>query len=273
METSTVPEKAPGRKSSPATIARIGVVVVALVAIALSSVAIARSAPGAGAVSRQRLKVLLDSESYSALKPGATISVTGSGTVEGTPNTVSFTIGINTTEPSAAAALSDNDAQVRRLEVTLLRHGVLRKDMQTSNLDISPDTNSSGAITGFTADDDLDVQMSNTAKAGAAIDAGAEVAGNGIDLYGISFSISNESSLLARARASAMANARAEAAQVAAGAGLQLGPVEKVTDEENAPSSSVPLFQATSSLGASVPIEAGQQSLSVKVSVVYELRS
>ena len=47
--------------------------------------------------------------------------------------------------------------------------------------------------------------------------------GNGIQLSGVTFSISNQSKLLAAARARAMENAHVEAAQVAKGGGTTLG--------------------------------------------------
>ena len=58
--------------------------------------------------------------------------------------------------------------------------------------------------------------------------------GNGVTLDGISFSISNQSALLATARAQAMQAANTEATQVAAGGGLALGPIVSITDQENA---------------------------------------
>jgi len=72
-------------------------------------------------------------------------------------------------------------------------------------------------VTGFTVANYLDVTMHQIKKAGGAIDAAAHAVGNGIQLNGITFSISNESKLLASARAKAMRNAHTEAAQVARG--------------------------------------------------------
>lgn len=206
------------------------------------------------------------------LAAGATISVTGSGSVEGTPNEVSFGIGVETTAASAAEALARNDAEIARLESTLSRQSVTPSEMQTSSLQLFDNTNSSGQVTGFTVDDDLNVNMTDVAAAGAAIDAAAEAIGNGIQLEGISFSISNQSALLARARAAAMANARTEASDVAAGAGLTLGPVIRVTDEENGQSTIVPFDVYGAAAPSALNLEAGRQPVSVQVRVVYELR-
>lgn len=209
---------------------------------------------------------------HSQSTPTGTVAVTGSGTVQGTPDTVSFQIGVQNVARSAVQALSANSARVSSLENSLLGHGVTEKDMQTSGLDIYENTNNQGAVTGFTVVDDLNVTMHQIGNAGAAIDAAVHAAGNGVQLYGVSFSISNESKLLAAARAKAMQNARTEGSQVAGGGDASLGAIEKITDQENSTSNVFPYsnFQA-SGLAASVPLKPGSQSINVQVSVVYAL--
>ena len=203
----------------------------------------------------------------------ATISVTGTATVKGTPDTVSFEIGMETMNVNAAMALSMNNGRVRALEAALMKHGVTKKEMQTSGLDIQADTNNAGQVTGFTVDDDLNVTMHVLAKAGSAIEAAAQAGGNGVELNGITFSISNDSKLLARARANAMRNAHTEASNIAAAGGTSLTGIVKVTDQEN---QSTPYPEPVTFAGAatavkSVPLQAGSESLSVQVSVIYAL--
>jgi uncharacterized protein YggE len=207
--------------------------------------------------------------------PAATISVTGSGTVQGTPDTVSFQVGVQSVASSAVGALEKNNAEVKAMRATLLAHGVALKNMQTSGLNVYENTNNSGQITGFTVQNYINVTMHQIKKAGSAIDAAAHAVGNGIQLNGITFSISNESKLLAAARAKAMRNAHTEAAQVASGGGTTLGSIVKITDQENSAPTNVFLPVGTAYKGASssVPIEAGSQSITVQVSVVYALNS
>ena len=206
---------------------------------------------------------------------GATITVTGSGTVTGTPDTMSFQIGVQSVAYSATAALADNNAKMYALQHSLLGNGVKKKDMQTTGLNIYQNTNSSGTVTGFTVVDNLNVTTHDTKKAGGVIDAAAHAVGNGIQFNGVTFSISNQSSLLAAARARAIKNAHVEATQIAKGAGTTVGSIVRVTDQENTGSTGVyypgayKAFNAT----ASVPIQAGSQSINVQVSVVYSLNN
>lgn len=243
------------------------------VALAVAGAAAGFSVPRQTHVDRPIRRVLLVSAKSPNVQPGAEITVTGAATVQGTPDTVTFTIGVHTTGATATSALADNNSQVSTLEHALEGRGVPASGMETSSLDIYTNTDSSGNVTGFSVDDDLDVTMHQVSEAGSALDAAANSVGNNVSLYGISFSIANTSTLLATARAQAMDNARTEADQLAAGAGVKLGPIEKITDQENAE----PTYNyGNVSFGAnvpaaSVPLERGTQPISVQVSVVYAL--
>lgn len=202
-----------------------------------------------------------------------TITVTGTGEVEGTPDTATFGIGVSTTEPTAVEALQKNNAQVATLEQSLEHSGVPLKDMQTSWLNLSANTNSKGVVRSFSADDGLTVTMNDLADLGAALDAAVSAVGNDVTLDGISFSVSNQSKLLAAARAQAMQAANTEATQVAAGGGLTLGPIVSITDQENAGQYVYYNAAAPVSSAGGVPVQAGQQQISVQVTVVYQLAS
>lgn len=205
----------------------------------------------------------------------ATISVTGSGTVQGTPDTMSFQIGVQSVARSAAAALIENNARMKSLEQALFAHGVAKKDVQTSGLNVFENTNNAGVVTGFSVVDNLNVTTHRPKSFGNIIDAAANAAGNGVQLSGVSFSISNESTLLASARAKAMRNAYGAASQLARGGHTSLGSIIHVTDQENA--GPPPVFYSTAADSAfkssGVPIQAGSQTINVQVTVVYSLGS
>jgi uncharacterized protein len=206
----------------------------------------------------------------------ATISVTGSATVMGTPDTVSFEIGMQTQNANAATALDFNNDRVAALEKALEKHGVTKKEMQTSGLNLSENTNNNGQVIGFTVSDTLTVTMHNIAKAGGAIQAAATAGGNGVELDGITFSISNDSKLLAQARAKAMRNARTEANDIAVAGGTRLTGIATVVDQENQstpPPITFGLNFASAAKAAAVPVQAGSESISVQLSVVYSLAS
>ncbi len=216
-----------------------------------------------------------ESLGHSRTGAASTIAVTGSGTVRGKPNTMSFEVGVQTTSPSAVTALDQNNREMAKLEASLLTHGLTKRNLQTSDLNIWQNTNANGQVTGFTVSDDLDAVTHDLGDAGAALDAAAHAVGNGIQLDGVTFSISNQSKFLAAARARAIENARTEAAQIARGAGATIGQALKVVDEENTGSSGIvyPVENTAAAAVGAVPIETGSQSLTVQVKVVYALNS
>ncbi len=251
-ETSTpAPTTSGAHRASPWTAITI-IALVLLVVVAVGGVAIGRS---------------------TGSKTG-TITVTGSGTVMGAPDTVTVQLGVQTTASTATAALSENNARVTALIASLKHHGVKPKDMQTSGLNLYENTNSAGQVTGFTVENDLTVTLHHLKQAGGAIDAAANAVGNGIQLNGVTLSISNDSRELAAARAKAMHNARTAAAQLTAAGGTHVGGVVKIVDEENSNSYVYPIFGTASADAAalkSVPIQGGTQAVSVKVKVIFAL--
>lgn len=260
---------------------RVSVGVAPLIAVGVAAVGgvaagffLPHSAQAANHPSKKLHPVVLASHNVPTVQAGAQITVTGTATVEGTPDTLSFSIGVSNTAGTAVDALENNNAEVRTLTSALESKGVTSDEIQTSNLSINEDMNSSGDITGFSVNDQVDVTMHRIDEAGAAIDAGAQAVGNDVNLWGITFSISNQSALLAKARADAMVNAKVEATQLAQGAGLALGPVVRVSDQVSQPYtySYGGVFNAADAATA-VPIHPGSQQLSVQVSVVYELVS
>jgi hypothetical protein len=205
----------------------------------------------------------------------STITVTGSGTVQGTPDTINFQIGVSTRSVTATAALTENDNKVRALEAALLKNGVTKKEMQTSGLNIYDTTNNQGVVTGFTVDDTLNITMHKVQRAGVAIDAAARAVGNGVELNGVSFTITNDSSLLRAARIRAMNNARLAAGQLARAGDTHVSGIVKITDNEIQSSGvyNAPIAFSAAALRSTVPIQTGSQPVNVQVTIIYSLSS
>lgn len=207
---------------------------------------------------------------------GARVTVTGTATVEGTPDTLTVQLGATTNAPSATGALDENNREVAALEAVLVAEGVAKPDMQTSNLSLQPNVDNSGKVTGYQASDDLTVTVHDLSRAGEIIDAAAHAVGNDVQIDGISFSVSNTSALLATARVEAVRDAQTRAAELAAAAGATLGPVVSIVDQEQQGGNVVTpgaSFAVHGSGATPVPVQGGSEQLSVQVQVVYALRS
>lgn len=242
-----------GTRTATLVVLTVAVTVVLIAGVGLAGAAIGRSTRGGS--------------------PG-TITVSATGTVRGTPDTVEFTIGVQTTQPTATQALDVNDARIARLEHVLADRKVPSRDLQTTGLDIWQDTNQYGVVTGFTVTDNLDVTIQGIKQAGIAIEYAVRAVGNanGIQFNGITLSISDNSSLLGKARSRAMAAARSEAQQDARASGASVGSVLRITDRQTQAITPVTLgYSDFIAAHALVPIRAGSQPVTVNVTVVYAL--
>jgi uncharacterized protein YggE len=204
----------------------------------------------------------------------AKITVTGTGTVNGTPDQLALSMGVQVTASSVGSALQEASQAISRVTAVLKTSGVAAADIQTSGLYIQPDyRDSSPAPDGYGVSESLNATLRHLSTAGGQISAAVRAGGNAVTVSGISLNLADTSSLLARARASAIADARAKAVQYARALGQQLGPVVSVTDQ--APVQPFPYAAAgsasSSSRAAPVPISPGTQQLSVSVTVVYAL--
>ena len=213
--------------------------------------------------------------SRSGLAAHGTITVTGTGVVTGKPNTLTVQMAVSTNAASATVALDENNAEMKSLEGVLVASGVKTDELQTTNLQISPNYDSEGSITSYGTEDDLTVILHDIARSGRVIDAAAQTVGNDVQIQGISFSITGTAALLKTARIEAVRDAEAEASDLASGAHTNLGPIMSINDQEQQTIPPSPLFgnAAATAAKSAVPLEPGTEHLSVQVNVVFELRS
>jgi uncharacterized protein len=212
------------------------------------------------------------SSSSGTPRPHGSIVVTASASVRGVPDTLTVQLTVTTNSASAAGALNANDAETRHLELVFEQHGVKSANLQTQNLNLSPTYDQYGTITGYSVQDSLSATVHGISKAGAVIAVAEDAVGNDVTINGISFSNSNSSSLVARARILAVRQARANAKAFARGAGESVGAALRITNiEESQPSIPINTFRATAGASRSVPIQPGTSSVTVHVTVTYAL--
>ncbi len=205
--------------------------------------------------------------------PGAArITVTGNGTVSGTPNQLTLDMGVQVSAPSVASALQQANAAVRRVTAALRARGVAAGDVQTSGLYIQPSYSSGSSVpNGYGVNELLTATLTHLAVAGGQIEAAVRAGGNAATVSNVSLSLTDTSVLLATARARAIADARVKAAQYAKALGQQLGPVISVSDQASAVPQPFYAGAAGSAAKSAVPISPGSQQLSISVTVVYAL--
>jgi hypothetical protein len=197
---------------------------------------------------------------------GSTITVTGNGTVDSTPDQASFDFGVTTNGATAAQALSSNSAQARAIIEALKKAGIPSADIQTTQVSLWPQTSSNGrVITGYQASNSVNV-TAPLGKSGALVDAAVGAGANNVD--GPTLDTAQKSALYDKALDSALSDAKQKAQAIAAAAGLTLGTVLKVHEGGQ----STPVVYAEAALAgpkAMPPIEAGTQKIQASVTVTY----
>jgi uncharacterized protein YggE len=215
--------------------------------------------------------------SRAATSPGTadTVSVTGVGTADGAPDTLTVSFTVHATRLTVQTALDAQAADARRVLAALSRSGVANKRIQTTDLSLDRHYDDHGTPTGYDASETLQARITPLSRAGTTIAAAAHSAGNDVSIGGMSFDVANDDSLLSSARSNAFADAKQKAQQYADLAGRSLGTVQKISETVDAPQPvdyyGASLDAQRASASAATPIRAGQQTLTVRVTVVWTL--
>jgi len=243
------------------------IVLIAIIAAGITALAFrfVPAAAGAGAPST--------ASGPAAAGPRDTIIVIGEGTQLATPDIAILNLGVQPKRPSVREALSAANAEMDKLLANIKAAGVADADIQTTSLGISQNTDCCPSrISGYTASNSVVVKIHHLANVGAVIAAAADAAGDDIALNGVNLDLSDRASQLKGAREAAMASASTKAKHWAALAGRHLG---KVLSLSEAVSTGVPqgtpCYGQCGGGGGGAPIQAGQSSVVVDVTVVYEL--
>jgi uncharacterized protein len=194
------------------------------------------------------------------------VLVDGTGEVSGVPDTLAADFAVETTAQAIAPALDQANAAAARMRDALVRAGVARADLGTSNVTIGAKVDDHQAIVGYTVNEGLTATIRNLPRAGDTVAAAVAAGGDAARLNSASFGIENDTALLAEARRKAFADARQKAELYARAAGRPLGRVLRVSE---ATAGSGPVFGPAAAMDARLPIEPGRQRLTVTVTVEW----
>jgi uncharacterized protein len=204
-----------------------------------------------------------------------TVTVTGTGRANGTPDTATLFMGARAERSTAQEAMAVVNENANALLDVLTGAGVEEKDIQTTSVSLYPTYGPNGGqITGYAAENSVSVKLRDLANAGAVIDAASAAVGDELTLGGISFAIEDPEPLRVQARASAVEQARARAEQLAELAGGALGDVVQISDgsmQVTPPVTYAVAERAAADMAA--PIQAGSQEVTADVTVTFELTS
>lgn len=202
------------------------------------------------------------------------ITVTGTAEATAVPDLATITAGVETRAETAVDALARNSEAMGAVLAALDAGGIERRDVQTSQLSISPiyepyreDAPESQRVTGYEAANLVTIRVRDIARLGETVDAVTKAGANRI--HGIGFDVSDPRAALDTAREQAVADARARAELFTKAAGVTLGPVLRIAERVDAPGPI--MMRAEAMADRATPVESGTVTLQAQVEIVYGL--
>lgn len=207
------------------------------------------------------------------------IVVSAEGDAAVAPDLAIVSLGVAETRKTAREALDVANSAMSAVIDALKKQGIAPRDLQTSGLSIqaqySYPQNEDGTpkpplLTGYMVSNTLTVRIRDLAKVGAVIDQAVTL---GVNQGGdIRFTSEDPAQTVTEARTAAVKNAIDKARTLANAAGVKLGRILEITEAGN-PGDPRPLMSARMAKEAAdaVPVEAGENSYSVSVSVTFAI--
>lgn len=205
-------------------------------------------------------------------------SVSGEGKVTAKPDTAQITLGIVIHGSPVTQVQSDANKTMNKISEDLKQLGLAEKDIKTTNYSLQPDYNFQNGpqtITGYSANISLLVKVKDFQKINSVIDKATTDGANQVG--GLSFIVNDPQPFEDQARQIAIRNAKKKAETLASQAGLNLGRVINVVENQQAQPR--PMFtQAVKADGlgsaTNIPtqVEPGSTEIIMDVTLTYETR-
>ena len=214
-------------------------------------------------------------------KAPSRLSVVGEGKAAAAPDTAIFDAGVVVVAETAQAALEQNTKAITALLAALKAAGIEGRDLVTSGFAVQarvvypqPEAGKQPEqpkLEGYEVRNSVKAKVRDLSKLGMILDAAVQHGANQIG--GISFDIQNKDALLDKARQDAINDAKRKAEKAAQAAGLKLGRVLSLSEtfQHALPHPMAGDGTAFRGAAASVPVEAGEQSLGTHVEMTWEI--
>lgn len=202
------------------------------------------------------------------------MSLSATGTATAAPDMAVITVAVQGTGVDAAEAMSKNSAKMKAVFDALMAKGMTMDDISTSGLTLTPrydntaKTTQSPRILGYTVGNQVIVTLPDVTQVGTVLD---EIVRAGVNaIQTVAFDIKDKSSLEQAARKDAAAKVAQMATDYAGALGTEIVGILSVSQNS---SPSVPNIglRAVSMEATSVPVSAGDVTVSVTLNVTYEL--
>lgn len=197
------------------------------------------------------------------------VTVSGSGHVEGVPDTLTAEVAIEFAAADVTATMKQTNDRQQGVINALADAGVDRTDIRTTEVTVAPqysNPNPAGAstIASYRADNAIEVKIRPPDAASRLLALIVSTGGNATRIRSVNYSIADDSQLVRDARSRAFHDAKNRAQQYAELSGRHLGSTLFISEEPG----STP---ATPRGLSAVPLEPGRQTITFSVTVSWEL--
>jgi uncharacterized protein len=198
--------------------------------------------------------------------------------IESAPDTATFSTGVETSAPTASAALRQNSAEVAKVIAQLRKLGIDQKDIQTSGVNLNAEydyiqATQQNRFKGYRVSNQVQVKIRDISKLGSIMD--SVVTSGATNINGPWFSIDDDSEVKKSARSRALASGKAQAESYAKANGYSsvrlLAVAEGISGRSPGPQPIMKSFDVAAESGSRVPIAPGQIGTSVVLSLQYEM--
>ena len=210
---------------------------------------------------------------------GRTIHVTGSGSVTGEPDIARLNLGVSAEKASVEEAREAAASAMTTVIESLKANDIAEKDIQTENFSIHPQydyTDNGRVLRGYRVNNTLSAKVRELESLSDVIDDAAAAGGDIVVVNAIQFMIEDATALQTQARALAVKNAEMKAGTLAEASGVTLGKPVTITETNSSGGPRIAFAQsadfAEESARSSTPIEAGELTVTVNITIVYEIK-
>ena len=203
------------------------------------------------------------------------ISVSSTGTVKVTPDTVRFNYQVSVLTSSNADALSQASAAAAKVRASLIANGITTQNIKSTTLTVFPEYNytqdKGSVLSGYRATQSFEVIIRNASGAGAVVDAATAAGGDAIQITGVTPYVYDDTKASENARNNAVARAKAKAMSYAKLLGVHLGAVIYL-EETTAPSPFPIMMAVAKSDSGATQIDLGQQDVTISINTKWSIR-
>ncbi|MBZ9872952.1 SIMPL domain-containing protein [Mesorhizobium sp. BR1-1-9] len=206
------------------------------------------------------------------------IVVSGEGAATVAPDLAVLTLSVMREAKTARAALDANNDAMAAVIAAMKSAGIKDRDLQTAGIQINPrynytnkpDGGQEAELIAYQVTNTLSVRVRDVDKTGEILDKAVSLGVN--QGGGIVFTNDNPAATVAEARKKAVADAMAKAKTLAEAAGVSIGRVIEITDQNIAPPPIPINAKAFDAAVGAAPVQAGENAYNVQVTVTFELK-